>query len=123
MDFTILKPGMRVNPVFAVKNAWGVLVFSTANYEESSWGTCHYERGQFTTTCEIPAHILNEGKYLVEAMLVQETRFAKVHTDSALAFTVFDDGSTRGDYLGEWHGLVRPRCEWHTVDATEGIPS
>jgi lipopolysaccharide transport system ATP-binding protein len=119
MDFTILKAGMRVNPVFAVKNSLGVLVFSTANYEESSWGTCHYERGHFRTVCEIPAHILNEGKYVVDATLVQETRFVRVHTDSAVAFTVFDDGSTRGDYLGEWRGLVRPRCEWHTVQATE----
>ncbi|HEY2975474.1 MAG TPA: ABC transporter ATP-binding protein [Pyrinomonadaceae bacterium] len=120
MDFTILKAGMRINPVFAVKNSLGVLVFSTANYEESSWGTRHYERGHFRTVCEIPAHILNEGKYVVDATLVQETRFVRVHIDNAVGFTVVDEGTTRGDYLGEWRGLVRPRCEWHTVQANEG---
>ena len=114
MEFTTLKTGLRVNPVFTVKDPGGLLVFSSANYEEPSWGKHSYDRGRFRTICEVPAHILNEGKYLVDAMLVQEGRFVKAHSENAVGFTVFDDASTRGDYLGEWRGVVRPRCEWQT---------
>jgi len=114
MEFTILKPGLRVNPVFSVKDPTGLVVFSSANYEEPSWGTHSYDRGRVRTICEVPAHILNEGRYLVDAMLVQEGRFVKAHSENAVGFTVYDDASTRGDYLGEWRGVVRPRCEWQT---------
>jgi lipopolysaccharide transport system ATP-binding protein len=114
MEFTILKPGLRLNPVFTVKDPSGLVVFSTANYEEASWGIHHYDTGSVRTICEVPAHILNEGKYLVDALLVQEGRFVKAHSENAVGFTIYDDASTRGDYLGEWHGVVRPRCEWQT---------
>jgi lipopolysaccharide transport system ATP-binding protein len=114
MEFTILKPGLRVNPVFSVKDPSGLVVFSSANYEEPSWGVHRYDPGCVRTICEVPAHILNEGKYLVDAMLVQEGHFVKAHSESAVAFRVFDDASTRGDFLGEWRGVVRPRCEWQT---------
>jgi lipopolysaccharide transport system ATP-binding protein len=114
MEFTILKPGLRVNPVFTVKNPGGLVVFSSANYEEPSWGMRCYDPGSVRTTCEVPAHILNEGKYVVDAMLVQEGRFVKAFAENVVGFTVFDDASTRGDYLGEWSGVVRPRCEWQT---------
>jgi lipopolysaccharide transport system ATP-binding protein len=114
MEFTILKSGLRVNPVFSVKNPGGLVVFSSANYEEPAWGTHSYDQGCVRTICEVPAHILNEGKYSVDAMLVQDGRFVKAHSENAVGFTVFDDASTRGDYLGEWSGVVRPRCEWQT---------
>ncbi len=114
MEFTVLKPGLRVNPVFSVKDPSGLVVFSSANYEEPSWGIHCYDQGRVRTVCEVPAHILNEGKYLVDAMLVQEGRFVKAHSENAVGFTVYDDASTRGDYLGEWRGVVRPRCGWQT---------
>ena len=62
----------------------------------------------------MPAHILNEGKYSVDAMLVHEMRLVRAESESAVSFNVFDDGTTRGDYVGEWIGIVRPRCEWQT---------
>jgi lipopolysaccharide transport system ATP-binding protein len=114
MEFTTLKPGLRVNPVFTVKDPGGLLVFSSANYEEPSWGSHSYDQGRFRTICEVPAHILNEGRYLVDAMLVQEARFVRAQSENAVGFTVFDDAATRGDYLGEWRGIVRPRCQWQT---------
>src|SRR6266403_3295525 len=114
MEFTILKPGLRVSPVFSVKDPSGLVVFSSANYEEPSWGIHCYDQGRVRTICEVPAHILNEGKYLVDAMLVQEGRFVKAHSENAVGFTVYDDASTRGDYLGEWRGVVRQRCGWQT---------
>ena len=114
MEFKILKPGLRVNPVFSIKNPGGLVVFSSANYEEPLWGTRCYDQGSVRTICEVPAHILNEGKYAVDAMLIQDGRFVKAHSENAVGFTVFDDASTRGDFLGEWSGVVRPRCYWQT---------
>jgi lipopolysaccharide transport system ATP-binding protein len=115
MEFAVLKDGVRLNPVFVVKNHLGASIFSSSNYEEAQWSDCPYDAGKFTTSCHVPAHILNEGKYSVDAMLVQEMRSVKAECESAVGFSVFDDGTTRGDYVGEWVGIVRPRCEWQTT--------
>jgi len=115
MEFAVLKDGVRLNPVFVVKNHLGASIFSSSNYEEAQWGDCPYDAGRFTTSCHVPAHILNEGKYSVDAMLVQEMRSVKAECESAVAFSVFDDGTSRGEYVGEWVGIVRPRCEWQTT--------
>jgi lipopolysaccharide transport system ATP-binding protein len=114
MDFEVLKNGVRLNPVFVVKSHLGVSIFSTSNYEEAQWADWSYQAGGFTTSCRVPAHILNEGRYSVDAMLVHEMRVVRAQSESAVCFSVFDDGMTRGDYVGEWVGIVRPRCEWET---------
>ncbi len=114
MEFAVLKDGMRLNPVFVVKNHLGASIFSTSNYEEALWSDCLYQAGRFMSNCRVPAHLLNEGKYAVDAKLVHEMRVVRAQSEGAIAFSMFDDGLTRGDYVGEWVGLVRPRCEWKT---------
>jgi lipopolysaccharide transport system ATP-binding protein len=117
VEFTVLKNDVRLNPVLVVKNHLGASIFSTSNYEEPRWGACRYAAGRFTATCSVPPHILNAGKYVVDAMLVHETNSVRAHRDNVVTFSVFDDGATRGDYLGEWSGIVRPRCLWETSQA------
>jgi len=114
MDFAVLKDGVRLNPVFVVKNHLGASIFSTSNYEEARWSDCSYQAGHFTTSCRVPAHLLNGGKYSVDAKLVHEMRVVRAESEGAVVFSVFDDGTSRGDYVGEWIGIVRPRCEWQT---------
>ncbi len=105
----------RLNPVFIIKNAWGVVVFSTANYEDPEWGQRLHGPGQFEARCVVPAHLLNCGVYSVDAMIVMDTRHVKAAVRSAVTFELHDDGASRGDYLGEWVGVVRPRCLWKTA--------
>jgi lipopolysaccharide transport system ATP-binding protein len=114
MKFEALRNKVRLNPVFVIHNQLGAQVFSTANYEEPQWGARYYEAGHFTTTCEVPAHLLNEGTYTVDAMLVQEMDTVRAQAEHAVCFAVFDDGVSRGDYVGQWVGIVRPRCQWQT---------
>lgn len=114
MEFAVLRDGVRLNPVFEVKNHLGISIFSTSNYEETGWGACDYARGRFTASCSVPPHVLNEGKYFVHAMLIHEMRVTRAESENAVTFNVFDDGSSRGDYVGEWTGIVRPRCQWRT---------
>ena len=114
MDFAVLRRNVRLNPVLVITNQLGAQVFSTSNYEEAQWGTRHYDTGRFTTTCAVPGHLLNEGTYSVDAMLVHEADMVRARAEHAVCFNVFDDGVSRGDYIGQWIGIVRPRCEWQT---------
>ncbi|MFV9505991.1 MAG: ABC transporter ATP-binding protein [Oscillochloridaceae bacterium umkhey_bin13] len=114
MHFCVLSEKIRINPVFVVKNATGMTVFSTSNYTESDWGDHSYEINPYTTKCTIPANFFNEGQYYVSGLIVQESRFVLINLENILSFVVHDDGSTRGGYIGPWTGITRPLCKWET---------
>ena len=115
MEYEVRKGGVRLNPVFAVKNLRGLILFSTANYTDPEWGDREHDEGIFRTCCTIPANLLNDGTYPVDALLVHDMRTVRAQVQDALRFTVVDDGKTRGGYVGEWRGEVRPLCEWSTA--------
>ncbi|HEY7326441.1 MAG TPA: ABC transporter ATP-binding protein [Gemmataceae bacterium] len=115
VEFVVGGSDLRLNPVFLVKNALGTTVFSTANYAEAEWGTKRYQAGRYRAECRIPAHLLNEGRYSADVLLVHEMRTVRASATSAIGFGIYDDGTTRGDYVGEWVGIVRPHCDWMTA--------
>ncbi len=103
----------RLNPVFRVRNLTGLTIFTTANYDDPSWGKKKYENGNYHVSCKIPAHLFNDGTYLIDVLLVHESREVWAEAEGAIRFSVADNGSTRGDYVGDWHGAVRPYCTWN----------
>lgn len=114
MDFSVHAAETRVNPVVRVKNAAGMIVFTTANYAEEHWGMRDYPPGSYQARCAIPGHVLNEGLYAVDVLLVENTRYPTARVDGQLGFSILDGGEQRGDYCGQWLGLIRPQCEWQT---------
>jgi homopolymeric O-antigen transport system ATP-binding protein len=115
IEYMVLRDDVRLNPVFTIQNSLGVVVFSTSNFEDQHWSEQAYPSGRYRAQCRIPEHLLNEGQYFVNALLVQETRFTRALAERAVQFAIHDDGSTRGSYVGTWVGVVRPRCIWRTT--------
>jgi lipopolysaccharide transport system ATP-binding protein len=116
IEFAVGSGDCRLNPVFVVRNSLGLILFSTANYEDPRWGARRYATGRYRAQCVAPSHLLNEGRYWVDAMLVRETRAVEAECKNSLSFEVYDDGATRGGYVGDWLGAVRPRCQWSTLE-------
>ena len=114
VEYAVLRDNVRINPVFVVKNQLGTSIFSTSNFEDVNWGSREYSCGRYRAECLVPAHLFNEGRYFVHTMVVQETRLVNASVENAISFSVYDDGTTRGDYVGDWVGIVRPRCTWST---------
>jgi hypothetical protein len=116
IEFAAGSGDCRLNPVFVIRNSMGLILFSTSNYEDPRWGALRYPAGRYRAQCVAPSHLLNEGRYWVDAMLVRETRAVEAEHKNSLSFEVYDDGSTRGGYVGDWLGAVRPRCHWSTIE-------
>jgi lipopolysaccharide transport system ATP-binding protein len=116
IEYSVEKE-MRLNPVFVVKNAWGVVVFSTANYEDRQWGRRVHSPGAYQSRCTIPAHLFNTGTYTVDAMIVRDSQHVEARANQSVTLEMHDEGSTRSDYSGEWVGVVRPLCMWETKNA------
>ena len=120
VDFTVLADeAVRLNPAFAVKNAPGTTVFTTGNYEEPAWGSVRYEKGCYRARCTLPAHLLNDGHYPVDVLLLDETEVARASAETAVLLDVYDDGTTRGGFIGRCVGVVRPGANGSQPPANE----
>jgi len=108
-----VKKPSRLNPVVVVKTVLGLTLFSSANYEDPHLGRKIYDQdGNYSAICIIPEYLLNNGSYVVDVMIVSDMRDVVEKITDAAEFTVIDDGSSRGDYVGSWDGIIRPRCIW-----------
>ncbi len=112
IEFEKKSGDKRINPVVRIKNDQGLIVFTSANYEEKQFGKGVFAAGYYVMECQIPGHILNDGAYQLDILLVKEMRDLEVEINQVLVFDIIDNGETRGDYVGEVVGVVRPRCEW-----------
>ena len=74
--------------------------------------------GDYVATAWIPGNLLNEGSAIVEAAICS-IDFPKLEHHAAVyeavSFEVLDPGegdSARGQFSGQWRGVVRPLLEW-----------
>ena len=74
--------------------------------------------GEHVATAWIPGNLLNEGAAIVEAAICS-LDFPKLEHHAAVyeavSFEVLDPGegdSARGQFSGQWRGVVRPLLEW-----------
>jgi lipopolysaccharide transport system ATP-binding protein len=120
MDFCVLRPDSHINPAFHVYNQQGTLLFSTWNITDPQWSEGHLEPGLYQSTCQIPAHYLNDGVHRITAVLVENRTMREAFVEGAVSFEVRDDGSDRGLYTGGWGGVIRPVLPW-TLRQVRGL--
>ena len=75
------------------------------------------DAGRYTAYCRLPAHLLNNGVYTVQAAISSFNTGQIVHCDfpGALTFEIVDDlsdKSRRHGYLLEIPGVIRPYLDW-----------
>jgi hypothetical protein len=58
---------------------------------------------------------MNDGNYSISVfILTSEANFIELLKRNILSFTVRDTGKMRGEFMGVWQGLVRPKLAWRT---------
>ena len=93
-------------------------VFSTINNHEIRWYGKQMPLGVYTSTCHIPAGLLNNRIFNV-SLNIFGNNFADIVTiTDVLRIEVHDGTFVRGDYHGTWSGFIRPLLEWDTQEIT-----
>ena len=105
-----------------LKDSNGIFVLSTSNVKAVSlsvdpWYGVPQPVGLFQSTCIIPGNVLNEGRYVISAILGRVPNRTVVVEESVLSFDVHDTGAMREEYFGNWAGpVIRPRLHWNTLE-------
>jgi lipopolysaccharide transport system ATP-binding protein len=118
MVFDILESGHVLSPYFAFYNEAGLCLFGTTDLDPD-WRSKPRPAGQFTSTVWIPGNFLAEGTVLVTAA-ASSFRPVRLHfmVRDAIACHVTDTlpgDSARGDWDGNFSGVVRPLLPWTTA--------
>lgn len=116
-----LIPDQQLYAALWLKDSNGVFVLSTSNVKAISstddpWYGTPQPVGLFQSTCMIPANFLNEGRYVISAIVGRVPQKTTILEESVLTFDVHDTGAMRESYFGSWSGpVIRPRLPWNTI--------
>jgi lipopolysaccharide transport system ATP-binding protein len=115
MEWEVLQPGHVLVPNLHFHNEEGAIVFVSTDIDPA-WRRRPRETGRYVSTVEVPGNFLSEGTLIVGAAVsTMDPVLIHFYEQDAVAFEVVDSltGDTaRGDYGGEYPGVVRPILQW-----------
>jgi len=116
ITFRVLRDGKPLFPKIKVLDQEGAVAFNAMDTDRR-WLEATTP-GDYVATAWIPGNLLNEGSAIVEAAICS-IDFPKLEHHAAVyeavSFEVLDPGegdSARGQFSGQWRGVVRPLLEW-----------
>lgn len=120
IDFVSLKDGLYLTPNIQLFDANGTLVLSTGNWSSVTTGLDPYSnqvylKGVYSSVIRIPAFFLNEGSYIISALINKNISAVEVYLQEVVSFSIVDSGAMKKEYVDLLGGVVRPRLEWKTM--------
>jgi lipopolysaccharide transport system ATP-binding protein len=113
-EYWNLKPGTHLNLSISVYNQQGIHVFATTTLKEPVWHGRPFPSGLFRSICHIPGDLLNDGMYRVQVLIVKDEGIVVHRQQDALVFDIKDSAEVRGNWYGQWPGVIRPALIWKT---------
>ena len=122
MEYAVLQSGHALTPNFSIHWEDGTCAFITMDLEPQ-WRGHPKQLGVYTSTCIVPGNFLSEGTYYISAGISTQDPYKQyIWERDILAFQVVDSfrgDSARGDYAGNWPGVIRPKLDWKTAYAPD----
>lgn len=115
IQYRVQKAGACLNVSVSLFNQDDIYVFSSPSTTDRDWFHKPHPVGLYRSRCMIPGHSLNDGRYSLNALLVEKGPRIITEVGRVVSIDVTDPGTTRGDYFGPWLGVVRPNLEWGTA--------
>jgi len=91
-------------------------VFSTGSFFNPLLHGVKLEAGQHVFECNVPGHLLNDGEYTLDAMLVRDRHEVIATESSILSFRIHDEPLGVEGWNWPAVGVIRPGLYWsHTM--------
>ncbi len=90
-------------------------VFSCINNNEINWYGKQMPVGIYKTICKIPSNFFNNGWFNLSINLFERGFSDQLMIDEIIKMEILDSDTVRGDYYGNYAGVVRPLLDWKTI--------
>jgi len=117
ITYEVVKDGFAMIPHLGVVNEDGTTVFLTLE-NDSQWKGKIRPRGNYVSRVEIPGNFLSDGFFYVDCyLLIVNPSVVEIRERQIIGFEVkdsYDGDSARGEWKGNFGGVVRPLFDWET---------
>jgi lipopolysaccharide transport system ATP-binding protein len=118
MQYEVIESGYVLSSFYELYNEEGIEIFSVVD-RDPVWHRRPRPAGRYQSTAWIPGNLLSEGTISVSAGIATQNPLATdlVYETNVIAFQVCDPAegdSARGDWAGQWGGVIRPLLKWET---------
>jgi hypothetical protein len=107
--------GLIISPSIVISDAAGAPIFATGPFDDE-WVLSGTTRGNHIYEVKIPRNLLNSGIFSISIFLTLNNSNIIDRASNVLTFSVHDDGSDRGEYIGAWVGSIRPHLQWRKIN-------
>jgi hypothetical protein len=114
IEFLVKIEGSSVGLTIIFYDSENNCVFSSINNHEMNWYGKAMPIGTYKSVCKIPANFFNNGWFNLSINLFGKNFSDARMVHDALRIEVLDGSGVRGDYYGDYSGVVRPDLDWHT---------
>jgi lipopolysaccharide transport system ATP-binding protein len=113
LEYEVNRPVSNCTVWLAIETIEGVMVFTTADYDQNMEMLRQRAPGYYRSDVVIPAQWLNGGQYVAVVGIVKNTPVIVYDRVEALSFTVLEIGSP-GSILqaGTRRGVLQPILDW-----------
>jgi lipopolysaccharide transport system ATP-binding protein len=106
-----VKQAMRLNIslIIYTKNEEHLLSNTSLNDDGSNY---NIGVGRHKLKCKIPPDFFNTGLYHFTILFVEDYSIVLLELERAFSLELDEDLTRRGNFLGPWNGVVRPKWDW-----------
>ena len=117
LEIEVLQPDTVLTSNIGFYTETNLCLFETFDLDPD-WRSRPRPVGRYISTAWIPGNLLSEGFHFVtvHCMTIDPFRIM-IKVEEVVAFRVVDShegDSSRGDYIGEMDGVMRPMLKWTT---------
>ena len=87
-------------------------IFGSINNKIDSFYGKVIEIGEYLSSCEIPANLLNNGVYKISIIVFSYGYRNSIELSNLLKFEIHDSYELRNDFNGKYEGCLRPNLLW-----------
>lgn len=114
VEYENTSAGAALGATVLIYNSDGIHVLSSLSNREPKWHGRAFPKGVFRSTCHFPGDLLPEGRFDVSVLVWANNYTISHREDYVVEFEMHESIDTRGDYFGNWSGVVRPLLDWET---------
>ncbi len=114
IDYKVTEENSKIGLNIILHDSNQNIISSSINNHEKNFYHQKHPKGFFRSSCLIPGKLFNSGTYYVSIFMFGENFTDGRYLEYLLKIEIEEGIYVRGDYHGEYKGVLRPLFDWET---------